>query len=421
MARPRVTAPDQRYPPWLPNRTTDAIAFTLYALATLTTLVRLYARGIVLRALGSDDVLITIATLIGAATTAGFHLKVAPLQDIYKAMKEQHISKAPPELRQLQANSIRATFGANQAYVFELMFIKLAVVAFYRRIAVSKRHHIVLYFTAALIIAYCLIHNIVHLFFHVRPIRYNWDVSVRVTKVFFEHHDLHNANSGFQSAIDVILLLYPIPILIKLKANHQTKVGLAIIFSLGIFSLSATLIRLSRSIKFSRLNNYVLTVPMQPELALWTLMEVNTAIICANLPAISALFRGFNRTRSTGASGSEGAKLSDLSEKLNWGASNGSSSSNSQTGFVPRTAGLNISSATAAASGGGGGDDYRPMKEPSVFVNERDVGHDIKSGPTHSNDLVNDSSGGIGYVHGAITRTTDFSVDVERGEKAGFL
>lgn len=96
-------------------------------------------------------------------------------------MKENRLRKAPPELRYLQARSVRATFGSNQAYVFELMydalkawwivfrsltkvsdrFIKLAVLAFYYRVAVSRKHRIVLYITAALVIGYCMSHNIV--------------------------------------------------------------------------------------------------------------------------------------------------------------------------------------------------------------------------------------------------------------------
>lgn len=44
-------------------------------------------------------------------------------------------------------------------------------------------------------------------------------------------------------------------------------VGLAFIFSLGIFSLIATLVRLSRAIAFSRLHNYIFHAAMEPELS----------------------------------------------------------------------------------------------------------------------------------------------------------
>lgn len=61
--RPTHADPDLVYPPWFPNRATDAIAFTLYGLSVLMTALRLYTRGVVLHALGVDDVLITIATV----------------------------------------------------------------------------------------------------------------------------------------------------------------------------------------------------------------------------------------------------------------------------------------------------------------------------------------------------------------------
>lgn len=47
----------------MPMSQYDAICFSLFALAAVTTVVRLYTRGIILRALGWDDLLITIATV----------------------------------------------------------------------------------------------------------------------------------------------------------------------------------------------------------------------------------------------------------------------------------------------------------------------------------------------------------------------
>jgi hypothetical protein len=377
---------------------------------------------VVLHAFGLDDVLITIATLIGAATTAGHHLKIAPLQEIYAAMARTRTRAAPPEMRYLQARSVRATYGSNQAYVFELMFIKLAVLAFYYRVAVSKKHRMVLYITAALVIGYCISHNFVYLFFYVRPIRSAWDINVKKTKIFFTHRDIQNANSIFQSVIDVILLLYPIPILIRLNTNRRTKIGLAFIFSLGIFSLVATLVRLSRAITFSRIHNYIFHAAMEPELTLWTLTEVNTAIICANLPAISALFRGFGRSNSTNPSGPPGEKASEQSEKRALAdGSSGSSSSNSQVGFSARMGGTHPSATISATVVGGG--DKSSLKDPSIFIHERDLGDDIDAISTPSN-RSGDGTAGHGITtgtYGGITRTTDFRMDIEKGEKAEFL
>lgn len=88
-------------------------------------------------------------------------------------------------------------------------------------------------------------------------------------------------------------------------------------------------------------------------------------------------------------------------------------------------AGANSSTTISATATGSG--DGKNLKEPSVFVNENDLGYDIESGPTPSSVSVNDGAGhrptgSTDNGHGVITRTTDFRVDVEKGgEKAELL
>ncbi|KAI9827953.1 MAG: hypothetical protein M1826_006149 [Phylliscum demangeonii] len=435
-------APKLYFPPMLSMPATDAIIFTLYAVATVTTVVRLYTRGVVLRAFGLDDLLMVIATLLGAVTSATHHLKLAPLRGIYMMMIHNNSTKLTPPMLTLLGRSIRAVFGGGFAYIFELMyalppsssrrwsielteirFIKLSILAFYRRVAVSRKHHLLLWITAACIIGYCFANNIATMF-TTNPVNAAWDIRVKAKSHGFRTEDLQNSNSIFQSIIDVVILLLPIPILVKLQTNRRTKLGLAFVFSLGIFSLVTTIIRLRTSIRFSRLKTLVEGIAMEPELSYWSDVELNTAIICANCPAISALFRGFSKSRSTRASGSGGKRSNDY-EKRKYPSS--PSTVGSQTGFAGR--GFVSHHASTASSGGGDGKTF--LHDPSVVHGGGGGGGDVvgfdaplpelpyaASMPAPAPVAMAHVSSFPAPARGGITRTQEFRMDIERGERA---
>ncbi|KAI9785078.1 MAG: hypothetical protein M1816_000548, partial [Peltula sp. TS41687] len=328
---PPSPAPSKQF---MPMSQYDAICFGLYALATLTTVIRLYTRGIILRALGWDDILITAGTLLGAAFAASHHNKLAPLEKLFhlavrvgtKAMKD-------PIVTVWLNKSFKAAFGGGFVYLLELMCIKLSILAFFRRVAVDKRHHYLLYFTGACIIAYTLA-NCLASIFSLEPVRAHWDSTVKSTKTRLRPEHLQTSNSAFQATVDLIILLLPIPILAKLQTNRPTKFALAFIFSLGIFSLSTTLVRLSRSIKFQHLTTFLDGVAMQPELTYWTDIEVNTALIVANLPALSALFRGLRKRKPASSEPPSGYEKGQYGSSGSGGSGSGQGDTSSETSFA---------------------------------------------------------------------------------------
>ncbi|KAI9792183.1 MAG: hypothetical protein M1816_002723 [Peltula sp. TS41687] len=285
-------------PQLMPKSQFDAIIFSLYAVAVLTTLLRLYCRRFVLGALGADDALITCAIIMGAATAALYHKKLEDLYIFFPTFVNNPAKfKDPRSIMPFIRGGLRLSFLQNLVYVIELGFIKLAILAFYHRIAVAKRHQYTLYMTGSLIIGFTLAFMFAKIFQGV-PVRASWDVSVplRGTRIDVEKLDI--ANSGFQTAIDFILLVLPLSVVVKLNTNRKAKAGLVVLFSLGIFSFAATIVRLSLSIKYKGTKDVIKNLRLQPTYSAWTQSELNVAIVCANMPALWTLAKWLLQGRS---------------------------------------------------------------------------------------------------------------------------
>ena len=71
----------------------------------------------------------------------------------------------------------------------------------------------------------------------------------------------------------------------------RLQAGLVFIYLLSFFSLAATVVRLLFVVRFSNKINDVTNIKERIEYSYWAMLEITTAIICANLPALPALYR----------------------------------------------------------------------------------------------------------------------------------
>lgn len=145
-------------------------------------------------------------------------------------------------------------------------------------------------------------------------------------------------------------------------------VGLIALFSLGIFGLAATIVRLVISIKFDQENNPARSFLLQPSYTIWTQVEINVAAMCANAPALWTLTKWLLQGRTL-------TKPSPMYEKDRTGGSgSGKSASHQQVGQK----GVHLSSVSCGR---------KKIQE----------------------DLEDDNAG--------ITRKTEFRLDIEAGKK----
>ncbi len=65
--------------------------------------------------------------------------------------------------------------------------------------------------------------------------------------------------------------------------------GLIVVYLLGFFTLATTLLRLGEGVRYYKIEDFVEKRRKCIIFSVWAVIETNTALICANLPALSAL------------------------------------------------------------------------------------------------------------------------------------
>ena len=117
-------------------------------------------------------------------------------------------------------------------YSFAVAFSKLAILALYLRIFIEKRSRLVIWILAAIVAATPFAVSLATVF-QCSPVRYAWDKDIlRGTCIDAQKLYLY---CGLPNIItDVVILLLPIPMIVKLHADKSHKFGISIVFFLGI-------------------------------------------------------------------------------------------------------------------------------------------------------------------------------------------
>lgn len=107
------------------------------------------------------------------------------------------------------------------------------------------------------------------------------------------------ASAGASIIFDVVILLLPLPIIIRLDATRRLRAEIAIMLSVGVLVLITSCIRMRYIAVFADSTNPTWDAT---DAILWSGIEISVAVICISLPAIRALFRSFFRARTAESS-----------------------------------------------------------------------------------------------------------------------
>ena len=101
------------------------------------------------------------------------------------------------------------------------------------------------------------------------------------------------------------------------KTDLSPSVGVGFIYLLGLFSFTTTIVRLSWAVRYLLMKDFVLLHEKLIEFSAWTVVEVGTALVCANLPPMTTILRRtFNRFASSiGLSSASRSGEADSGEK----------------------------------------------------------------------------------------------------------
>ncbi|KKY17289.1 putative pth11-like integral membrane protein [Diplodia seriata] len=161
--------------------------------------------------------------------------------------------------------------------------VKISILLQYLRIFAIKKMQVACRIVLALNTMFT-IETVIISIFDCSPIPYFWDKSIKgghcvnFGAMWFSH-------ASTNIAFDIILVILPMPVIKSLNLPRKQKIALMGIFALGTFATVTSILRLSSIYSISYSNDVTYD---NVGAALWSTVEINTAIICASLPTFKA-------------------------------------------------------------------------------------------------------------------------------------
>ncbi|XEV07324.1 hypothetical protein FSHL1_012611 [Fusarium sambucinum] len=233
------------------------LGFLFTCLASLFVISRFITRVCLVRSLGADDGYIILANL-GAL---GFLIAV---------MQQIRFGLGQPPNPELLSPIIQATTASVISYTICHLAIKLSIAFQCLRIfitAKARRLFISLTVYFAVYGVLCLMLTV----FTCYPVAKYWDDSI--PGKCLDNRALRYAFAGINIVNDIVILVAPMPFLQNLQIGRKIKVVLMVVFAAGGVSVSISQ-RPAKGV----------------DIAIWSGLECNIAIMCACVPSLKPLF-----------------------------------------------------------------------------------------------------------------------------------
>ncbi|OJJ37776.1 hypothetical protein ASPWEDRAFT_27129 [Aspergillus wentii DTO 134E9] len=178
---------------------------------------------------------------------------------------------------------LRLDFVTMVAYVLALGAIKISFCLLYLHIFPGNKFRIACLCILAIIVGETIAETLV-VVFQCWPVHKAWDATGLVQGKCVDMTALYYANFGIKLATDLALFGMPMPKLVRLKMTVGKRVGLVMMFSLGLLVCMTSIIRVSYMNPFSEDHTWVLVDTMN-----WSCVEVGVAIFIACIPSFKTL------------------------------------------------------------------------------------------------------------------------------------
>ncbi|PYH47899.1 uncharacterized protein BP01DRAFT_335541 [Aspergillus saccharolyticus JOP 1030-1] len=259
---------------------TVPIAIIFLTLTCLLVALRVFTRLRVVQKPGCDDLLIVLALL---ADIAFFVFLVF---EIRNGLAKNQKLLSPQVVR----NQLMALYITIPLYNLSLTLTKLSLVFLYKRLFPTKYYQIILAITLFFVVTTGLWMIFSAVFFCI-PVHAFWDTSM--PRTCLSEAVVWCLNAAFQISTDLLLVVLPMPLVIRLQIPKRQKVALIFIFALGFFVCAMSIIRLTTIIRLVKTQDFTEGNGLA---ATWSFIECNVAIICACLqPLRPFIIRFFPR------------------------------------------------------------------------------------------------------------------------------
>ncbi|KNG45362.1 hypothetical protein DDE82_002448 [Stemphylium lycopersici] len=251
-----------------------------------------FTRGCIVKKFGLDDLFIAIAVTLGAAQTVTIILQVEHGQGRHAS--ELHIEQFDNMLMYQWINML-TYFVGNWA-------VKMSILALYYRIGYGKQglpwiiQGRAVWAVAGFMTAFGLSTFLSQLFLCV-PISRVWDIAHINEGGCIDVAKFMTISGAINVVTDVMLLIFPLPLLRLMKFNRRQRTALAVILSIGLIPVVASTMRLCEIVMAGR--------PISPGsswqeadfswgwawVPVWSQIEVDVGILAASLPCLSPLLK----------------------------------------------------------------------------------------------------------------------------------
>ncbi|KAL2760037.1 hypothetical protein ACRALDRAFT_1073928 [Sodiomyces alcalophilus JCM 7366] len=256
-----------------------------HGVCALFILGRLYARVVLLRKWFLDDTLIVLSFLFSTAVCVIYSV-ASKRPDILHADEEALQSSLGPGNQWAVHPYILRTYLGLIFYQVCLCLNKLSILSFYLRMFNSRpKERILVLCTIAFVIAFGLPMLFMSIFqchptagrFFGRPM------------YCFKFADLLISSATFHALTDTWLLLIIVPVISGLDIPAKQKIVLSVVLNLGIFVITAGVVRLMLSLR-ENFRPDLVGVTTTLGFFIMTILECDLAIICASAPTLRPLF-----------------------------------------------------------------------------------------------------------------------------------
>ncbi|KAL7627222.1 hypothetical protein AAE478_003998 [Parahypoxylon ruwenzoriense] len=149
-------------------------------------------------------------------------------------------------------------------------------------------------FMLTCIVMYCIA-SVTATILQCTPVTRAFDKSINGTCI--DNGQFWYANAGFSIATDVIILILPMPLVYMLQISRIQKAALIIVFALGVLYgpssqlFFALCVVITSCLRVTTIDIQATTPDQTYDIAstMWTVIEMNVAIVCACLPQIRPL------------------------------------------------------------------------------------------------------------------------------------
>jgi len=246
-------------------------------IGTLTTCLRLRARQMRNLKLGTDDYLI-LGALFFEYVEIGLQFAC-----ILAGGVGRHVADvAPADV----VKTLKLILPFEALYGVILSLVKGSIIFFYLRIFGAKPGFRISAFCVLGFIILWAVSIILETFLLCRPLAFNWDSSIK--GICGDRNTVYVSAGALNVVTDFMVMALPIPHILKLQLAFKRKIGLIVMFSLGLFITAISILRI-KSLQLISFTDPTYTLPMG---LFWTTLEPCLAIINANLPMVRTFLIG---------------------------------------------------------------------------------------------------------------------------------